>query len=75
MKNISFRSTEFHSICLQYAIQLEFLGQHEQALHFYEEALIEAKNDEELGEEVEEHNWVCKSGLALGNLHNNSKLV
>ena len=48
---------------VQYAIQLEFVGQHEQALHFYEEALVPGEGGEApISEELEEHNWVCKSG-------------
>jgi hypothetical protein len=44
------------------------MGEHGQALRFYEEALIPAAGDgdeDTISEELEEHNWVCKSGYAI----------
>ncbi|KAI6201750.1 WD repeat-containing protein 19 [Aphelenchoides besseyi] len=49
-------------VSLEYATQLEFTGQHAEALHYYEQALL-TENDENL-EEVEEHNIACRSGIA-----------
>ena len=48
---------------IQYAIQLEFMGQHEQSIRYYQQAIIPIKeHDYEINEEQDEHNWVCKSG-------------
>ena len=55
----------------EYATQLEFSSDYDKALHYYEEALITAKqigtvtkgDGNKMSEaDVEEHNWICKAG-------------
>uniref|UniRef100_A0A915MEG7 Tetratricopeptide repeat protein n=1 Tax=Meloidogyne javanica TaxID=6303 RepID=A0A915MEG7_MELJA len=61
---------ELPYIAKEYAIQLEFMGQHEQSIRYYEQAIIPIKEEDyEINEELDEHNWVCKSGLARMALH------
>ena len=39
------------------------MGQHEQSIRYYEQAIIPIKEEDyEINEELDEHNWVCKSG-------------
>uniref|UniRef100_A0A914HUV5 WD repeat-containing protein 19 n=1 Tax=Globodera rostochiensis TaxID=31243 RepID=A0A914HUV5_GLORO len=58
---------ELPSIAKEYAIQLEFVGQHGEAFRYYEEALIPPSRGHGhiLSEEQEEHNLVCSAGMAL----------
>nr|CAD2134648.1 unnamed protein product [Meloidogyne enterolobii] len=61
---------ELPYIAKEYAIQLEFMGQHEQSIRYYEQAIIPIREEDyEINEELDEHNWVCKSGLARMALH------
>ena len=55
----------------EYATQLEFSSDYDKVLHYYEEALITAKqigtvtkgDGNKMSEaDVEEHNWICKAG-------------
>ncbi|KAH7716252.1 hypothetical protein AAVH_16378 [Aphelenchoides avenae] len=48
-------------ISKEYAMQLEFVGQYDEALKYYEDAILDNKDE---SEEVAEHNWVCQSGIA-----------
>ncbi|KAL3120594.1 hypothetical protein niasHT_007886 [Heterodera trifolii] len=63
---------ELPGIAKEYAVQLEFAGQHAEAFRYYEEALITSSsgNASKMSEEQrEEHNWVCSAGLARMALH------
>ncbi|KAF7634437.1 hypothetical protein Mgra_00006192 [Meloidogyne graminicola] len=61
---------ELPYIAKEYAIQLEFMGQHEQSFHYFKQAIIQINEEDEINnEELDEHNWVCKSGLARMALH------
>ncbi|VDP16148.1 unnamed protein product [Heligmosomoides polygyrus] len=54
--------TEIPYISREYAQQLEFMGDYPNALVHYENGIIE--NPDEETEQIQEHNEICRSGLA-----------